>query len=214
LSDLFGGRGGETAGGGFSDMFRQFTGGSRRRGGRRQAARGADLLYELTVPFQTAITGGKMDLGIQRDNGKTESITVTIPAGIEEGKKIRLRGQGEAPKGATPGDLIITVRVASHPFFRRRGNDLEMRLPITLSEAILGAKVDVPTPKGTITVTIPPKTSSGKRLRIKGHGVDGKGDLYVETAIVLPGQIDEEDAEAVRQMAQRHPDNPRGDLRW
>ena len=122
-----------------------------------------------------------------------------IPAGIEDGKAIRLRGQGEpSPNGGPPGDLLITVRVAPHSYFRRDGLDLIARVPVTVAEAALGGKVDVPTPHGTISLKVPPGTSSGTRLRAKGQGVktsDGRiGDLYAEIAIAIPKQIDDESA--------------------
>ena len=124
------------------------------------------------MPFNSSITGGQAQLSVRRADGKIETISVKIPAGIEDGKKIRLRGQGEpSPSGGTPGDLLITVRVAEHPHFRRRGGDLELAVPVTLAEAALGAKIDVPTPQGEISLKIPPGTSSGKRLRLKGLGV-------------------------------------------
>jgi DnaJ-class molecular chaperone len=215
FSQLFGGRGSE----GFGDIFRQFSGG--RAGGRRGAAtRGADLHHEIVIPFATAVTGGEVAVSIQRPGGKIESLTVKIPAGTEDGGKFRLRGQGDpAPGGGKPGDLLILVRVAGHPFFRRHGeHHLELTVPVTLAEAALGAKIDVPTPRGTITLTVPPGTSSGRRLRVKGHGIarskDSAGDLFAEIRIVLPPEIDAATAEHVRAIDQRYPMNPRAELRW
>lgn len=142
-----------------------------------------------------------------------------IPPGIEDGRKIRLRGQGDpAPGSGKPGDLLILVRVAGHPFFRRQGEHLELTVPVTLTEAALGAKIDVPTPRGTITLTVPPGTSSGRRLRVKGHGIarskELPGDLFAEIRIVLPPQIDAATAEHIRAIDQRYPLNPRAELRW
>ncbi len=149
-------------------------------------------------------------------DGKVETLTVKIPAGIDEGKKIRLRGQGEEVPGGTPGDILITIHVAPHPWFTRRGNNLEVRVPLTLAEAALGAKVDVPTPKGTIALRIPPGTSSGKKLRVKGHGVAARegepGDLYAEIEIVLPSPLDDECVELIKKLdehaQQRTPSRP------
>src|SRR5690606_5208623 len=109
-----------------------------------------------------------------------------------------------------------------HPWFTRRGNDLEVRVPVTLAEAALGAKVDVPTPKGTISLRVPAGSSSGKRLRIKGHGVasrDGEaGDLYAEIQIVLPTPLDDECLELIKKLDEHassaHPQDPRRDLKW
>ena len=188
---------------------------------RRPAARAAraDLLHELQIPFATAITGGEVQIGIQRPSGKTETLAVKIPAGIEEGKKIRIRGQGQpAGRGGTPGDLIITIHVAPHPFFQRRGNNLSVRVPVTLGEAVGGAKVDLPTPQGTVTLRVPPGTSSGTKLRVKGHGVAPKngspGDLLAEIQIVLPKPLSDADRKAIGQIDAHYAQNPRKDLRW
>lgn len=221
FAERYGGRGGF---GGFGDFFRQFTeaaapGAGAAAGARpRTARKGADLVHDLQIPFQTAVTGGEAELRVRRSNGRVESISVKIPPGIEDGKKIRLRGQGEAgPRGAPRGDLIIRVFVTAHPYFQRRGNDLIVRVPVTLSEAIDGAKVDVPTPRGTISLTIPPGTSSGKRLRVRGHGVQRKnataGDLYAEVQVMLPEGLDPETRERIRQ-ADRTAPNPRSQLQW
>jgi DnaJ-class molecular chaperone len=216
FSQLFGQAGG---GGGFEDIFRQFAGGG--RGRRRQTASrpGADVKHDLHIPFNTSITGGEAQLSMRRHTGKLENISVKIPAGIEDGKKIRLRGQGEpSPTGGRSGDLLIIVHVAKHPYYTRRGNDLEVSVPITLAEAALGAKIDVPTPKGEITLTIPPGTSSGKRLRLKGMGVPtssgGHGDLYAEMQVVLPENWSDQDRAAIRELDDRHPLQPRANLRW
>jgi curved DNA-binding protein len=164
------------------------------------------------------VLGGTTDLAIDRD-GKQETISVKIPPGIADGGKIRLRGQGQpGVHGGPPGDIILTIHVAPHPSFTRSGDRLDIKLPVTLAEAILGAKVDVPTPYGTIALRIPPRTSSGARLRVKGHGVrhaDGaKGDLYAEVQIVLPDAIDSDLMDAVRKLESRGQSNPRLDLRW
>ena len=216
LEQVFGGRGPE----GFADIFRQFTGGHAGGGGRRRGRQpGADLQHEVEVPFRTAITGGEVAMTVQRPGNRVETISVKIPAGIEEGKRIRLRGQGEAsPNGGRAGDILLKIHVAPHPYFTRRGNDLEVTVPVTLAEAALGAKIDVPTPKGTITLTVPPGTSSGRRLRVKGHGVPAtkrpSGDLYAIIRIVLPTELDEKSQELIRQLDALHPMSPRSDLRW
>ncbi len=218
INDLFGGAEADTEGGGFADLFKQF---SRARGARpdSRATRGVDLKHELTVPFATGVLGGQAALTIQRQNGKLETIKVKIPAGIEDGKKIRLRGQGEPGVGGAPaGDVVLTIHVSSHPHFRRTGNRLDVRVPVTLAEAALGAKIDVPTPQGTIALTIPPNTSSGKRLRIKGHGVrpadQPPGDLFAEIQIVLPENLSPEDRQQLANVSNRFPEQPRAELRW
>jgi DnaJ-class molecular chaperone len=220
LSQFLGERFGQEAAGGFGDLFGQFrraSGKSRKPAG--GARRGADLVHELQVPFVTAITGGEVQISIQRPSGKTETLGVKIPAGIEDGKKIRIRGQGEpAGRGGTPGDILITIHVAPHPYYQRRGNHLLVRVPVTLGEAVAGAKVDVPTPKGTVTLSVPAGTSSGAKLRVKGHGVTPKngtaGDLLAEVLIVLPKSLSDADRKAIREIDHRYLQDPRKDLRW
>ncbi len=221
FSQFFGERFGEPApgGGGFADLFSQFRRSS--TGARKPAAppRGADLHHELQIPFNTSITGGDVEITLQRQSGKTETLSVKIPPGIEDGKKIRLRGKGEpAPRKGTPGDILLTVRVAPHACFHRRGNHLHVKVPVTLAEAVLGAKVDVPTPKGMVTLSVPAGTSSGAKLRVKGHGVAPKngspGDLLAEIQIVLPHEIGDDDRTAIEAFDKRYPLEPRKGLRW
>ena len=218
LSELLGGRFGDS-GAGFADLFKQFTTGRGSAGGQRAARRGADLKHELTVSLNVAIDGGDANLRIQRANGKTETISVKIPAGISDGKNIRLRGQGEKPPGSgRPGDLLIKVRVAPHPCFERSGEHLEVRVPVTLAEAALGATIDVPTPRGTISLKVPPCSSGGTRLRVKGHGVSAKsgnvGDLFAILQIVLPPTLCQADQELIQQLNDHHLQNPRANLNW
>ena len=182
---------------------------------------GADIKHEIQVPFNSVVVGGKAQVTLRRSSGKTETIEVNIPPGIESGKKIRLRGQGEEGlRGGKPGDILLTVHVGEHPYFQRQGSkNLLLRLPITLEEAVLGGKIDVPTPKGTVSLNIPKCTSGGQKLRVKGHGVQTKdgqpGDLLVETRIVLPKQIDESVATALKAAAEKSPTpNPRTEIRW
>ncbi len=217
FSQFFGSGGQGGFEGGFGDIFRQFGGGAARQA-RQRPRKGTDLKHQLDIPFNTAVTGGEARINVKRPDGKVESIAVKIPAGIEDGKTIRLRGQGAAsPNGGPAGDILITVKAAPHPYFRRRGNNLEVDVPVTLAEAGLGGKIDVPTPKGVITLTVPPGTSSGKRLRVKGHGVQSQsnpGDLYAEIQIVLPSEIDAEGEELIQQFDAKHKLKPRADLRW
>ncbi len=220
LNDLFGGKG--QGDGGFADIFRQFSSRGAQPGGRRTReapTRGADLEVPLTVPFATAVNGGEASISVRRGSGKVETINVKVPAGIESGKKVRVRGQGEAdPQGGPQGDILIKVEVAPHPHFRRSGDNLEVALPITLAEAVEGAKVEIPTPKGTVTLTIPPGTSGGKRLRIRGHGVQAKGrtpgDLIAEVRIVVPRDLTPEQQEQLLAIARSDQRNPREDLLW
>ncbi len=186
FGDIFGGG----AGNGpvdFSSIFGNFGGGRSRR-----PPKGADIAAELEVPLKTLIQGGETQFQLNA-NGKTESISVKIPAGIEPGKKIRLRGRGQEAPGGKPGDLLITVRAEPNPHYKLNGRNIELRLPISIPEAIQGRKVDVQTPSGTISLTIPPMSSSGKKLRLKGQGFKGSdgraGDMLVELMIKLPDNI-------------------------
>jgi DnaJ-class molecular chaperone len=220
LNDIFGGAGAPDEGsGGFADLFKQFRRGS--ASGRRAAApeRGGDLKHELTIPFATAIKGGEAVVSVQRANGNIETITIKIPAGIDDGKRIRVRGQGEPGEDGGPaGDILVTIRTSPHPFFRRTGTRLDVRVPVTLTEAVTGAKIDVPTPWGTIALSVPPGTSSGKKLRVKGHGVRPKngtaGDLFSEIQIVLPSELTDEERRQLAEISARHPQEPRAELRW
>ncbi|HWB11858.1 MAG TPA: J domain-containing protein [Pirellulales bacterium] len=211
--------GGGAAPGGFGDIFSQMRRG--RGGGERRArtAAGPDVSAEVEIPFKLAVTGGETQLTLQREDGQAESLTVRIPPGIEDGKKLRLRGRGEPGLNGGPrGNLLVTVRVATHPYFTRKGDNLYVRVPVTLREAAEGAKVDVPTPKGTVSLRIPPGSSSGAKLRIKGHGVAAgdrpPGDLIAEVQIMIPHQLDEAALAQIREIDTRWPLQPRGDLRW
>lgn len=217
LGQFFGERFGADPGEGFGDLFGQFRrGGGQTAPGRR---RGADITHQLTIPFNTAITGGEAQIAVRRQSGKTETISVKIPAGIEDGKKIRIRGQGEpGPRRGTRGDILIAIRVAPHPCFQRRGNHLHVKVPVTLAEAALGAKIDVPTPRGTVSVSVPAGCSSGTKLRVKGHGATPKngppGDLLAEIQIVLPKGLTDADRQTIREIGGRYPQDPRANLRW
>lgn len=218
LSQFLGERFGQEMPGGLGDIFSQF----RRAAGRQRKSaprQGANLQQEIQIPFDTAVNGGEVQLAVQRPNGHTETIAVRIPAGIDEGKKIRIRGQGEpGPGGGKPGDILLTVRVTPHPYFQRQGNNLRLKVPVTLGEAASGAKIDIPSPRGTVTLNVPPGTSSGTKLRVKGLGVKLKngtaGDLLAEIQIILPKNLSTTDREAIQQVDQHYPQSPRKGLRW
>jgi DnaJ-class molecular chaperone len=180
LSDLFEGLfGGATSGQGGGGPF----GGFRQRG--RAPQKGADVAYRLKVPFEDAVALKPQRITLA--DGKT--IDLKLPQGLEDGTRIRLPGRGEeGPAGR--GDAIVTIEIAPHRFFGRDGNNIRLNLPVTLKEAVLGAKVKVPTPEGAVMLTIPKGTSSGKVLRLKGRGFaakDGKrGDQLVAVEIDIP----------------------------
>ena len=215
LSSLFGGGGGG-GGGGFEDMFRQMGGGGAPGGRNQPPAKGSDVEQEITVPFAVAVKGGKHQLGISR-NGKSEKLDVSIPAGIESGKKVRLRGQGN-PGPGQPGDMLVTVKVAGHPVYARKGLNLLVDVPITILEAVQGAKIDLPTPHGTLVLTVPAGTSSGKTLRLKGMGIktkDRSGDLLVTLQIGVPAETTEQDLATLKRLSETWTGkDSRAKIRW
>ena len=160
--------------------------------------------------------GGKTEFYLNRA-GTNEKLSVNIPAGVESGAKIRLRDKGHAStNGGAPGDLILLLKVSEHPHYRRISKNLEMKLPVSLAEAVLGAKIDVPTPYGTVAMSIPSGSSSGRRLRLKGQGVKAAngdaGDLLVEIQIRLPSTIDEDSKKLIEQFDAANPLPLREDL--
>ena len=204
LSDLFEGLfGGAAAGRG---------GGGGPFGGFRQRARapqkGADVAYRLKVPFVDAVAlkPQRITLG----DGKT--IDLKLPQGLEDGTKIRLSGKGhEGPGGR--GDAIVTIEVAPHRFFTREGNNIRLNLPVTLKEAVLGAKVKVPTPEGAVMLTIPKGTTSGKVLRLKDRGFTGKDGKRGDQLVTVEVDVPADDAELQRFVEGWSTDgNPRASL--
>jgi DnaJ-class molecular chaperone len=176
------------SGGGFDpEMFAEMFGG-KSAGRARAPARGEDVAAVVTVPLAMAAGGGSARVDLP--TGKT--LDVNIPAGVEDGKAIRLRGQGQpGARNAPAGDAIVTVRYAPHPFFKVEGRDLRLDFPITLYEAVLGAKVRLPTLDGAVEMAIPPGANSGRVLRLRGKGLPpagelGQGDLLATLRIALP----------------------------
>ena len=190
FEDLFGGGGG----GGHSPF-----GGQPRSQPRPQ--QGADHRKDLHVTFVTAVRGGTET--IKLDNGT--SMDLRIPAGIDDGRTLRVRGKGgPGGNGGAPGDLLVTVRVGGHPLFRRDGLHLRLDVPVTLAEAITGTAVELDLLSGTVVLRIPPGTSSGTKLRVAGHGVsaadDRSGDLLATVMIVAPAEITDAMKQAAAQI--------------
>jgi DnaJ-class molecular chaperone len=224
FSQYFGnmGRGGaavdeDDEGAGSGGIFEDLLG--RMRTGRTARPRsGRSMEAHLTIPFLTAVRGGEPAVEVQRGEGKTETLAVKIPPGVETGSKVRLKGRGEpGPKGTPAGDLLIRLTVQGHPYFRREGRDLFVDVPISVSEAILGAKIDVPSPDGQKSLTIPAGSSSGQKLRLRGQGVAASGalpagDLFVVLKIVVPKNVGDEDRRLIEEFSRRHPQNPRAGL--
>lgn len=219
------GRGGRGFDGGFGDGSGGFGGGfgdgSGGFGGgysRHAPVKGQDLHHAVTISFEEAVTGTEAEVTIRSHSGETKNVSAKIQAGIEDGQKLRLHGiGGRSPNGGPDGDLVLTVHVRPHACFTRQGNDLNLRLPISVSEAVLGARVPIPTPKGEGFLNIPPGTSSGKKLRIKGAGVQarsGAGDLFVEIMVQVPQNVTPEEAEMFLNLEQKQPNDLRAGIQW
>lgn len=194
--------------------FGQFFGGGgagtsgARRTRRGAASRGEDVRATVEVSFQTAVVGGTVDVRITRGN-QVETLGVKIPAGVNQGQVIRLAGQGSpGGRGGTPGDLLLKIEILPHPYFRREGANLLLDVPVTPPEAVLGTKVEVPTlSEGSVVVKVPPGTSSGMKLRLRGKGaIDPQtkqpGDQFVVIKIVLPKTISEQDKALYEKLAE------------
>ncbi|MGO8801355.1 MAG: DnaJ C-terminal domain-containing protein [Roseiarcus sp.] len=177
----------------------------------RKPQRGEDVSVVATVPLALAATGGSARVTLP--TGKT--LDVAIPVGVEEGKQIRLRGQGQpGARNGPAGDALVTVRYAPHPLFKVEGRDLRLDLPITLYEAVLGAKVRAPTLAGEVEIAIPHGASSGRTLRLRGKGLPAagegrQGDLLATLRIVLPADNDPELAGLMRRWRDERPYDPR-----
>lgn len=203
--------GGQGGGGGFdpSDLFADLFGGRRRA--QAQAARGDDVVATATVPLETVAKGGSARVILP--SGRT--LEVKVPAGVEDGQQIRLRGQGQpGARGGEPGDALVTVKVAAHPWFKVEGRDLRVDLPVAIYEAALGARVQTPTLDGKVELAVPPGSNGGRVLRLRGKGLpatDAKpaGDLYVALKIMLPEEPDADFEAKMRELRDRHGYDPR-----
>ncbi len=185
-----------------------FRGGGFNEAGSAANRRGGDVQYSLTVDFLDAARGAVRRLTLP--DGRT--LDVTIPAGLRDGHVLRLKGQGRPGRGTgAAGDALVEISVAPHPYFRREGDDIVLRLPVTLREAVLGAVVDVPTLGGRVRLTIPPGSGRGTRLRLRGRGIAG-GHQHVELDVMLPVQPDPGFADLLRDWTPAHPFDPRAAL--
>ena len=218
FDDIFGGMFGGGAGrntqfnfqqgGGYDDIFNMFGG-----GGPRGPLKGQDINATTTIDFETAVNGHTVTLQTSHGNVK-----VKVPAGVANGQKIRVRGKGSPSQtGGAPGDLMLTVTVRKHPVFEREGLNLKFKLPVTFTEAVLGATVEVPTLGGsTVKLKVQPGTPSGRVMRVKGRGIKtskGTGDLLAEVQVAVPSHLSAEAQEALEAFQKVEPqENPREDL--
>jgi DnaJ-class molecular chaperone len=198
---------------GFGDIFSDLFGGRARRGETDGpfAARGRDVRYTLEIDFLEAATGAKKRVTMP-DGGVLD---LTVPEGVSDGQVLRLKGKGSPGAGSSEaGDALVEIKVRPHPQFARTGDDIALELPITIDEAVLGAKIEVPTVSGRVQLTIPKGTSSGRVFRLKGKGVHNatagrSGDQLVSVRIVLPEKIDDKLAYFLSEWRQTHRYDPR-----
>ncbi|MGH6945276.1 MAG: DnaJ C-terminal domain-containing protein [Geminicoccaceae bacterium] len=204
---------------GLRDLFEGLFGGRGARGGDagagvRMRVPGADVAYTLPVGFLEAATGAKKRVTM----GKGQTLDVTIPAGVRDRQTLRLKGQGGPGfEGGPPGDAYVEVHVQPHPFFERKDNNVHVELPVTLAEAVLGGKIEVPTIDGPVAMSVPKGSNSGTTLRLRGRGIvdpasGRRGDQYVTLKVVLPKSPDAELEDLVRGWSKAHPYDPRADM--
>jgi len=196
---------GGSVGGAGPDLGDLFGGGRRRGRSRPSRPPAQPIEADVTVPFEVAANGGSVAIDV---GGR--HIDVRVPAGIEEGKRLRV------PAEATgTADILLKVHIAPHPYFRREGNDILLDVPISIAEALLGGKVDVPTIAGErLEVKIRPGTSSGSKLRLRGKGIRDGDQYLVFKVMVPPGELDERSRELIEEFGRRHPQHPRANTHW
>ena len=222
--EAFGAPGGEATNP-FEELFSRLggMGGMGGRRGPRPALRGQDVETEVALAFEQAVHGVRTSLVLERPGPdgsvRAQRLEVRIPPGVGEGQRIRLSGQGGPGRGGPPGDLYIVVRVHPHPWFRREGRDIYIDLPLTVSEAALGAAVDVPTVHGRTSVHVPPGTPGGARLRLRSQGIpdtrgQGRGDQYCVVQIVPPRQPTDRQRQLFEELRGTETENPRSTVEW
>ena len=214
--DFFSGRGPFD---GLNSLFEELWGGGRHHA-QPGAVPGQDLEHTVELSFEEAVRGTTAQVQVTRRYGGGERLQVKIPPGVDTGSKVRLVGKGEAGRhGGPSGDLYIVLRVRPHAYFTRQGHDILCEVPVTLSEALLGARIDVPTIDGRITMTLPAGTQNGQRFRLRDRGVPAlqggmRGDHYITVQVVLPDKLDAQSRALLEAFAARNPLQPRAHLRW
>jgi DnaJ-class molecular chaperone len=198
----------------FEDMFSDFLHGDRRRSSRfRGPEKGEDLHYDLRLTFEQAYDGVAASVTVMN-----KELNVKVPAGVDTGSVVRLGGQGTpGRRGGRAGDLLIRINVAPHRFFKREENDIYLPLPISINEAIFGAKLEIPGPDGRLMLKIPPSTQPGTNFRFKGKGFPSpkdamRGDFYVTVQVVIPEKIHPSSSSHLEQFAKLNPQKLRTHL--
>jgi DnaJ-class molecular chaperone len=203
------------AGAGFEDIFSEIFGG---KGRRRGPARGADIEYSLKVDFLGSVKGIELKIKVKRRVGTSGTVKIKIPPGISDGSRVRLAGKGDLGSGgAPPGDLYIIIRVAPHPYFRRVDGDIHLDVPITIKEAVMGGRVEVPTIDDYTTIKVPPGTHGAQKLRIKGKGVYAsagvaRGHQYVIIRIAVPKKVNQRSKDLLDEFSELNHYEPRRGL--
>jgi DnaJ-class molecular chaperone len=217
FKDFFSGRGGFAEG--FSNIFEDFFGKAQARP-TTAPTRGQDIEHTVEISFADALHGTTTEVRVVRRDGGAEWLRVKIPPGVDTHSKVRLAGKGEpGTHGGAAGDLYIVTQVQPHAYFVRQGHDIVCEVPVTLAEAMLGARVDIPTIDGKTTMTLPAGTQNGRKFRLRGKGVpylkgEGRGDQYVTVKVVLPETLDASSRQLVEELDKRNPLQPRAQMRW
>lgn len=207
--------------GDLSSIFEQFFsrgGGDPRTAQRAAAPRGGDVHHSVSVSFEEAMRGTTRDVLLARHDGREERLEVQIPAGVRDQQKVRLRDKGNPGPGGN-GDLLINISVRPHPFFRLDGRNLLLDVPLSITEAALGTRLEIPTLGGTAVLTIPPGTSSHTKLRLKGKGlpatnIHAAGDLLVQVKIEAPSEPSPDARKLLEQLAEQLDQQPRRHATW
>lgn len=219
VGDMGGFNAGDFGFGNIEDIFKNmFEGRGAPTGGPgvHRQRKGTDIEHAVSLDFMHAVKGAEVKVTVTR-GAHTEKMVVKIPPGVEDGSRVKFAGRGNPGRGGSePGDLYITTRVGEHEYFKRKGADIYLDVPVTIEEALLGATVEVPTLSGTTKVKIEPGTQSGIKLRLKGKGAPrlsgGHGDMYLVVHVTLPHNIDKRSVQLIREFGKINPYDPRAGL--
>ena len=208
----------------FSDFFGEFfsgegpaAGGARNSRGFRREARGADLRYTLTITLEEAATGTEKRINFVRQRGGREDsakLSITVPAGVKVGQRLKLRGEGDGPGGAgKAGDLYVIVNFQDHALFKRKENDVLMELPVSFVDALLGTQIEVPTLTGKAMLNVPPGTHPGQIFRLKGKGFPdiggfSPGDMLIKVVVDVPSSVNEDERQLLEKLRKTSASSP------